>query len=256
MKSLFSLGLMFISFLFLTSCGQQSSSQKEQKAESQTETISAVVEQADEQPQQTEEPEVLKVQKVIISTSLGSMTAILYNETPIHRDNFIKLAKEGYYDGTLFHRVIKNFMVQGGDPDSRNAKPDQHLGVGGPDYTLQAEFRPEFIHKKGALAAARKGDQTNPEKRSSGSQFYIVQGEKVNQAELSNFAARGGITYSPDQIKIYKSIGGTPFLDQQYTVFGEVIDGFEVIDKIANVQTGANNRPVKDLKMTVKLIDE
>jgi hypothetical protein len=129
MKSLFSLGLMFISFLFLTSCGQQSSSQKEQKAESQTETISAVVEQADEQPQQTEEPEVLKVQKVIISTSLGSMTAILYNETPIHRDNFIKLAKEGYYDGTLFHRVIKNFMVQGGDPDSRNAKPDQHLGV-------------------------------------------------------------------------------------------------------------------------------
>ncbi len=257
MKSHILNGLIVTAF-FAFGCGQQISSESAQKS-TQIESAATPVEQPAEQPsemQQESNPGDAKVQKVIISTSLGSMTVILYNETPVHRDNFIKLAKEGYYDGTLFHRVIKDFMIQGGDPDSKNAAPNQPLGTGGPDYTLPAEFHPGFFHKKGALAAARQGDQVNPERRSSGSQFYIVQGKKVTQAELNNIASRGGVFYTPEQIKAYETIGGTPFLDQQYTVFGEVIEGLEVIDAIANVQTAGGNRPVKDLKMTVKLISE
>ena len=193
-------------------------------------------------------------QKVLISTNFGDMTVLLYDETPKHRDNFIKLAKDGFYNGTLFHRVIRDFMIQGGDPESKGADAKKRLGSGGPGYIIEAEFNPEFIHKKGALSAARQGDQTNPERRSSGSQFYIVQGKKVSANELNNLAQRTGAFYTSDQIKTYQEIGGTPFLDTQYTVFGEVIDGIEVIDKIAAVKTRPGDRPFEDIEMTVKLI--
>ncbi|MDR2651914.1 MAG: peptidylprolyl isomerase [Prevotellaceae bacterium] len=155
-----------------------------------------------------------------IVTSLGTIRIKLYKETPKHRDNFVKLATEGYYDGVLFHRVIKDFMIQTGDPDSKNAQPETRLGIGGPDYKIDAEILPQFKHKKGAVAAARQGDQINPEKKSSGSQFYIVQNQ-----------------------------GGTPFLDGAYTVFGETVKGLDVVDKIAAVQTGQGDRPVVDIKI-------
>lgn len=161
--------------------------------------------------------------KFLIHTDLGDMQGILYNETPLHRDNFVKLVKSGYYDGTLFHRVIPGFMIQGGDPGSKTAKPDQRLGTGGPGYTIPAEFNPSLKHKRGALAAARTN---NPQKASSGSQFYIVEPEK-----------------------------GTHFLDNEYTVFGEITSGLDVITKIASVEKGQNDRPVKDIKMTIKIIN-
>jgi peptidyl-prolyl cis-trans isomerase B (cyclophilin B) len=189
-----------------------------------------------------------KVVKFEISTDYGVMKGILYNETPQHRDNFVKLAKQGYYNGTLFHRVIQGFMIQGGDPDSKNAKPGQPLGMGGPGYTVPAEFNKSFIHKKGALAAARTGDAMNPQKASSGSQFYIVQGKPASAAQL-------GAGYTPEQKKIYETIGGTPFLDNNYTVYGEITEGLDVIDKIAAVQKGEGDRPTKDVKMTVKIIE-
>ncbi len=249
-------GLMLLSVLILVSCGAQTTKESSDQSEKVAESPAGLAEQAAEIPAESVSADKGSVQKVVISTSLGDMTVVLYNETPIHRDNFIKLVKEGFYNGTLFHRVIKDFMVQGGDPDSRNAAPNTQLGVGGPGYTIEAEFHPEFIHKKGALAAARQGDQVNPERRSSGSQFYIVQGKKITQAELNNIASRGGVFYTPEQIRIYEEIGGTPFLDQQYTVFGEVTQGLDLIDKIANVQTGNGNRPVNDLTMNIKLINE
>jgi peptidyl-prolyl cis-trans isomerase B (cyclophilin B) len=186
--------------------------------------------------------------KFIIHTDYGDMKGILYNETPKHRDNFVKLVKQGYYDGLLFHRVINGFMIQGGDPDSKNAKPGQRLGSGGPGYTVPAEFNAKLIHKKGALSAARQGDQVNPSKASSGSQFYIVQGKKANPGQLS-------ANYTVEQKKIYETIGGTPFLDMQYTVYGEITEGLDVIDKIAAVEKDASDRPLKDVKMTIKIID-
>ena len=189
-----------------------------------------------------------KVVKFVIHTEYGDMTGILYNETPQHRDNFVKLAKSGFYDGTLFHRVISGFMIQGGDPNSKNAKPGQQLGSGGPGYTVPAEFNKNLIHKKGALAAARLGDQGNPTKASSGSQFYIVQGKKVPAAQL-------GSTYTPEQKKIYETLGGVPFLDTQYTVYGEITEGLDVIDKIAAVQKDGSDRPVKDVTMTIKIVE-
>ena len=192
---------------------------------------------------------------VEISTDFGTMKFKLYNETPKHRDNFIKLAKEGFYNGTLFHRVIKDFMIQGGDPQSKNAAPDVMLGNGGPGYTIPAEFNSKLIHKKGALAAARLGDQVNPQKASSGSQFYIVQGKPMTAAELNMLAARKKITYTPEQIKTYETEGGTPFLDMDYTVFGEMISGMDVLEKIAAVATNPQNRPLQDVKMTVKVIE-
>lgn len=189
-----------------------------------------------------------KVVKFVIHTDLGDMKGILYNETPKHRDNFVKLVNSGFYNGLLFHRVISGFMIQGGDPDSKNAKPGQTLGSGGPGYTVPAEFNKEFIHKKGALSAARTADQVNPAKASSGSQFYIVQGKKIPASQL-------GANYTADQKKIYETIGGTPFLDGQYTVFGEITQGLDVIDKIAAVQKDTRDRPVKDIKMTVKILE-
>jgi cyclophilin family peptidyl-prolyl cis-trans isomerase len=164
--------------------------------------------------------------KFVIHTDYGDMKGVLYNETPKHRDNFVKLVKSGFYDGTLFHRVILGFMIQGGDPDSKTAKPGQMLGSGGPGYTVPAEFNSKFNHKRGALAAARLGDGQNPEKASSGSQFYIVEPE-----------------------------AGAHFLDKQYTVFGEITSGFDVITKIASVPKDKSDRPTKDVKMTIKMVE-
>jgi cyclophilin family peptidyl-prolyl cis-trans isomerase len=191
---------------------------------------------------------------VLLSTEYGDMKIKLYNETPQHRDNFIKLASSGYYDGTIFHRVIQSFMIQGGDPDSKNAQPGQRLGMGGPSYTVPAEFNPNFIHKKGALSAARTGDAMNPQKASSGSQFYIVQGKKITAQELTSMESMRGMKYTEEQKNAYMEVGGTPFLDTQYTVYGEVVEGLDVIDKIAAVQKDSNDRPTKDIKMTVKVL--
>lgn len=197
-----------------------------------------------QQPEEPPQPERL----VLIETDYGNMTAKLYNSTPKHRDNFLKLADEGFYDGTLFHRIIKEFMIQGGDPDSRDAAPDAALGSGGPGYTIPNEIRRGLYHKKGALSAARLGDQMNPNKESSGSQFYVVQGKVYEQAELGQFGLDAKAT------ELYTTIGGTPFLDKNYTVFGEVIEGLDVIDKIADVETKPGDRPVEDVKMKISVL--
>ncbi len=243
---------------------------------------------------------------VVLETTRGDIKIKLYDETPEHRDNFLKLAKEGYLDSVLFHRVIKDFMIQGGDPDSKNAEPGQQLGNGGPDYTIPAEIDfPKLFHKKGALAAARTGDNVNPERRSSGSQFYIVQGKTFSDEDLAKVEARvkdmgkQGVFYKllenyrdtlavlqqagnqeammalqteimekveaeaanlpafeiPEEVKeIYRTLGGVPHLDTNYTVFGEVVEGLEIVDEIAAVQCDPNDRPLEDvriLKVTV-----
>ncbi|MEI6677560.1 MAG: peptidylprolyl isomerase [Mariniphaga sp.] len=243
---------------------------------------------------------------LLIKTEFGDMKVALYNETPKHRDNFLKLAKEGFYDGLLFHRVINEFMIQGGDPDTRNAKPDQELGNGGPGYEIDNEINTKLLHKKGALAAARQGDQTNPEKKSSGSQFYLVQGvvfpandlpaleakgnEKLAQSYMRQLtmanedslkfyqqagnqvafallidrlqteamakASQKPFKLTDEQKQVYTTAGGTPHLDGNYTVFGEVIEGLSVIDLIAAQPTGPNNRPQKDIKMEIKVLKE
>lgn len=194
-----------------------------------------------------------KEQKVRISTEQGDIVIKLYNETPQHRDNFIKLVKEGYYDGSLFHRVIKEFMIQGGDPDSKTAKPGARLGSGGPGYTVPAEFVPQYFHKKGAVAAARKGDAQNPAKASSGCQFYLVQGKKYTEAELDKMENGIGANISAERRKAYSTVGGTPFLDDKYTVFGEIVEGLDVMDKIALAATDRSDRPTEDIKMTLTL---
>jgi len=241
---------------------------------------------------------------VTIKTDLGEMKAILYDKTPQHKENFLKLINEGFYDSLLFHRVIQGFMIQGGDPDSKNAQPGQRLGGGGPGYTVPAEFVTELFHKKGALAAARRGDQQNPERASSGSQFYIVQGtvaseedlaydqQKIGQAlqvclnqmpesELAkslNEARMSGdqqlfvdkvydsvqeleeltgidlaSTMPKDRVEAYTTVGGTPALDDQYTVFGEVISGIDIVDSVAGVQTAPGDRPVEDVRMYISV---
>ena len=191
---------------------------------------------------------------VEITTEFGVMVAELYDVTPQHRDNFMKLAEEGYYNDLLFHRVIEGFMIQGGDPASKNAAPGVPLGAGGPGYQVPAEFVDTLVHIKGAIAAARTGDNINPEKKSSGSQFYIVQGDEVDDRMLDNIEVRKGIKYSTENRKAYIEHGGTPFLDHDYTVFGKVIKGLEVIDAIAKVERDGRERPKKDVKMTVKVI--
>jgi len=183
---------------------------------------------------------------VVIHTEMGDITLKLYNETPQHRDNFLKLIREGWYTGSVFHRVIKDFMIQGGWNSS---------GVVDPGYTIPAEFNKAFIHKKGALAAARMGDPVNPEKRSSGCQFYIVQGRKFDSNQVSSMGRQNGISYTPDQLKTYETLGGTPHLDGAYTVFGEVVSGLEVVDKIGATVTGPGDKPVKDIKMTIEILD-
>lgn len=244
---------------------------------------------------------------VRISTNLGDIVVRLYDETPEHRDNFLKLAREGYYDSTLFHRVIKDFMIQGGDPDSKGAPAGQQLGSGGPGYTVPAEFvYPKYFHKRGVLSAARQADQVNPERRSSGSQFYIVWGKTYTEDQLNQLAAqldgqrgqqifnelaaqhrdsiqamyqRGdqkglmqlqnrlaaetdkilketqGFTFTLEQKEAYTTVGGTPFLDNQYTVFGEVVEGLDVVEKIQLVATGKADRPKEDVVMTVTVLE-
>jgi cyclophilin family peptidyl-prolyl cis-trans isomerase len=199
----------------------------------------------------TSSPKSLSGPTVKLITDSGTMVIMLYNRTPLHRDNFIKLVKQHYYDSLLFHRVIHHFMIQGGDPDSKNAKPGEMLGNGGPKYTIPAEFDSTLFHKKGVLAAAREGDDVNPRKASSGSQFYIVQGKVFTDAELDQLATKKKITIPEYRRKFYRTIGGTPHLDMNYTVFGEVISGMEVIDKIASAKTDPNNRPLKDIRMKI-----
>lgn len=244
--------------------------------------------------------------KVRIKTSEGDILVRLYDETPLHRDNFIKLAKQGYYDGTLFHRVIKDFMIQGGDPDSRNAPAGKMLGSGGPDYTLPAEFvYPQLFHKRGALSAARLGDEVNPAKESSGSQFYIVWGKTFKPAELKQLERqmamqqeqdvfnalakqhhdeimdlrrnrdRAGLQamqeqllkeaedickanpagFTEEQAQAYTTVGGTPHLDGQYTVFGEVTDGLDVVEKIQGVKTLRGDRPCDDVEVIAMTVE-
>ena len=239
------------------------------------------------------------MEKVKITTYLGNITVRLYDETPLHRDNFLKLAKEGFYNGTLFHRVIKDFMIQGGDPDSKGAPAGKALGMGGPDYTIEAEIKPGLIHKRGALAAARQGDEVNPERRSSGSQFYIVWGQQYKEGQMGQLAKqmkmqalntvfnrlaterkaqimelrrnrdRAGLQELQDELEAmahaevesqqlglselqrqtYTTLGGTPHLDGQYTVFGEVVEGLDVVERIQHAATGRNDRPVEDVAM-------
>jgi cyclophilin family peptidyl-prolyl cis-trans isomerase len=245
---------------------------------------------------------------VLVKTSYGTIKIKLYEKTVEHKKNFEKLANEGFYDGLLFHRVINNFMIQGGDPDSKNAKSDQRLGTGALEYTLPAEFISEYYHKRGAVAAARRADLTNSFKRSSASQFYIVQGQIFSEGELDTIEIirnqhlknemvrerllaaedeikvfkenndREGFTnkvieirdhvdsliqvnnlvfrFTPEQRKTYTTIGGYPSLDGDYTVFGEVVEGMDVVDKIAAVETDKNDRPIKDVIMEMELLEK
>jgi peptidyl-prolyl cis-trans isomerase B (cyclophilin B) len=186
-----------------------------------------------------------------ITTDYGTMKLKLYKETPLHRANFMKLVSEGFYDSLLFHRVIKGFMIQGGDPDSKNATPGKMLGSGDVGYKIPAELIDTLYHKKGVLAAARDG---NPEKASSGCQFYIVQGKPMTEAEITQAEQRLGFTMSEKQKSDYMTVGGSPWLDRNYTVFGEIVEGLDVIDKIAAVKTLPGDRPETDVRMTVKLI--
>ena len=192
---------------------------------------------------------------VEISTPYGKMLVALSDKTPQHRDNFIKLVEEGFYEDLIFHRVIDGFMLQGGDPNSRESAPGTPLGSGGPGYQLPAEFTPELAHVKGALAAARMGDQVNPEKKSSGSQFYIVSGRPVNEQDLISNEARKEIRYTPETRAAYLERGGVPFLDAEYTVFGQVVEGLEVIDRIASAKTRPGDRPVEDITMRMRVVD-
>ena len=184
---------------------------------------------------------------VKLETTMGTLKVQLFENTPGHRDNFIKLVEQGFYDSVLFHRVIPNFMIQGGDPDSKGAPAGKALGMGGPGYTVPAEFIDSNIHVKGALAAARMGDQMNPTKASSGSQFYIVQGQSINDAMLNQIEGMRNFKYTYAQREIKKKKGGTPFLDREYTVFGQLIEGFDVLDKIAAVARDRSDRPNTDV---------
>lgn len=191
-------------------------------------------------------------QYIRIKTEFGECIVKLYNETPLHRDNFLKLTKEGFYNGTLFHRVIKDFMIQGGDPDSRNAKPDSLLGEGGLKYTIPAEFRDSLFHKKGVLAAAR---DNNPEKASSSCQFYLVQGKVFTDEQLNSLEEKRLKFKIPEwQRQVYKTIGGVPHLDRNYTVYGEIVQGLDLVDKIAILPTDKNNRPKQDVKMEITIL--
>jgi peptidyl-prolyl cis-trans isomerase B (cyclophilin B) len=211
--------------------------------EAQAEEAQPVAMTTSEETQPNEAPEPGKERQVRIKTSMGDIIVKLYNETPVHRDNFIKLAENGSLKGSNFHRVIKGFMIQGGSAPGSNGSND----VG---EQLPAEIKAGLYHKKGALAAARMGDQVNPQRKSSGSQFYIVHGKIETEAML----ARYGQTYTPEQIETYGTIGGVPFLDNQYTVFGEVIKGLEIVDKIANVQTRPGDVPVTEVSMELEVV--
>lgn len=183
---------------------------------------------------------------VVVKTKFGEITMKLYNDTPQHRDNFIKLINQGWYNGSPFHRIINGFMIQGGG--NKDGRQD-------PGYTIPAEIRANHFHKKGALAAARTGDQGNPERRSSGCQFYIVHGSVMPESNLASYEARLGVKYTDEQRKAYTTIGGAPHLDGAYTVFGEVVTGFDVIDKIAAVQKDAQDKPLQPVTMTIEILE-
>ena len=197
-----------------------------------------------------------KMTQVLLKTTFGDIVIALYNDTPQHKANFEKLVNEKFYDGVLFHRIIKGFMIQGGDPDSKTAKAGQRLGSGDVGYTIPAEFVPAHIHKRGAVAAARMGDNVNPQKASSGCQFYIVDGTVYDNDKLDMIAMRTGKTFTPEQVQAYTTDGGAPFLDGDYTVFGEVVKGMTVVDKIAAQQKDAADRPVEDIKIISATIME
>jgi peptidyl-prolyl cis-trans isomerase B (cyclophilin B) len=194
---------------------------------------------------------------VLIETSKGNMKCILYDEAPLHAENFIKLSQGGFYDGLLFHRVICDFMIQTGDPNSRNAQKGEALGYGDSGYTVPGEFHPGLYHKKGVLAAARQGDRINPDRKSNGSQFYIVQGKKMTDAELDIMEKSGShIPFTAEQRMHYRDLGGAPHLDYAYTVFGEVVEGLDVIDIIASVPTDERDRPLDDIRIVrISVID-
>lgn len=246
--------------------------------------------------------------EVMLETTAGNIRLRLYDETPLHRDNFLKLVNLHVYDSLLFHRVIKDFMIQGGDPDSKGAPAGKNLGTGGPDYTIPAEFvYPQLFHKRGALSAARTSDEVNPNRESSGSQFYIVWGKQYKPGELKQMerqlamqqeqgvfnrlvaenrpkimdlrrkrdqaalqelqddliaqthaicAEQGTMKFTDEQVKVYTTLGGTPFLDNQYTVFGEVEEGLDIVEQIQNVATGRNDRPVEDVSMQVTVLED
>lgn len=189
--------------------------------------------------------------RIKLTTDSGVMVIRLYDKTPLHRDNYVKLITAHFFDSLLFHRVINGFMIQGGDPQSKNAPPGTMLGSGDVGYTIPAEFDSSLFHKKGALAAART---ENPEKASSGCQFYIVQGRVFSDMELDNMEIQSGRKFSAAKRLIYKTIGGTPFLDMNYTVFGEVENGIEVIDRIAAVPADGANRPLRDIRMKIEIV--
>lgn len=245
--------------------------------------------------------------RIRIKTNKGNIVVRLYDETPKHRDNFVKLVKEQYFNGTLFHRVIKDFMIQGGDPNSKNAPKGKMLGTGGPDYTIPAEIvYPQLFHKRGALSAARTADEVNPERESSGSQFYIVWGKTYNANELKQMEKQmamqqeqmvfdglkkiyyaeimelrknrnreglmalqekmieetkakckemGKPVFTPEQTEAYTTLGGTPFLDNQYTVFGEVEEGLDIVENIQNIATMPNDRPEEDIVMEMEIVE-
>jgi cyclophilin family peptidyl-prolyl cis-trans isomerase len=190
---------------------------------------------------QAQEKETL----VLIKTTKGNITVKLYNDTPLHRDNFIKLINEGWYNNSPFHRVINNFMIQGGHNQDGSVDPG---------YTIPAEFRANHFHKKGALAAARQRDQVNPQRASSGCQFYIVQGQVLTEAHIEMYKQRYGLTFTPEQVEAYTTVGGTPHLDGQYTVFGEVVEGLEIVDAIAKVKTDYMDVPVEPVVMSIEIL--
>ena len=194
--------------------------------------------------------------EVLFETTEGNIRIALYDETPLHRDNFLKLTRMHVYDSLLFHRVIKNFMIQSGDTNSKNAKPGQRLGTGDFDYTQEPEFRlPQIIHRRGCVAMAREPDVVNPEMRSSACQFYIVWGKRFSSAEIEKAQERldtmthGRVKLTPEMIKVYKSVGGTPHLDGQYTVFGEVTEGLDVVERIQKAETDDFDRPFEDIRI-------
>lgn len=191
---------------------------------------------------------------ITISTTLGDIRVLLYDETPLHQANVIKLIKEEYYDDQMFHRVIENFMIQGGDPHSKGAQRGQRLGTGGPGYTIEAEFSEKLYHKKGALAAARQGDDVNPDQRSSGSQFYIVKGQVFTVEQLNSMIKSGRCNpLTTEQVNAYTTIGGTPHLDGTYTIFGEVINGLEIVDQITFEPTDSYDRPLQNITYKITI---
>ena len=202
--------------------------------------------------------------EVELETTEGNIRIALFNETPQHRDNFMKLVRMEFYDSLLFHRVIKDFMIQGGDLNSRHAKPGQLLGEGELDYTIEPEFRlPQIYHRRGVIASARESDKVNPERRSGAAQFYIVWGKVYDDRRLASVqerldsATNGQVKLTPEMIETYKTVGGTPHLDGQYTVFGEITEGLDVVDRIQQMETDKNDRPIKDVRiLRVKIISD